>query len=92
MKEIEKYADGAGPGWYMLIDEKNSKLGNVVCTPIVADIAKTNLELHPYTVRKDALPQFFSNVDEMFEALFNKAGATGVFTDFPDLGIKFLDK
>lgn len=92
MKEIEKYADGVGPGWYMLIDEKNSKLGNVVCTPMVADIAKTNLELHPYTVRKDALPQFFSNVDEMFDALFNKAGATGVFTDFPDLGVKFLDK
>lgn len=92
MKEIAKYADGVGPGWYMLIDDKNSKTGNIVYTPMVKDIAGTKMELHPYTVRKDALPPFFNNIDEMFDALLNKAGATGVFTDFPDLGVKFLEK
>ena len=25
MKEIAKYADGVGPGWYMLIDDKKFK-------------------------------------------------------------------
>lgn len=92
MKEIAKYADGVGPGWYMLIDDTKSKPGNIVYTPMVKDIATTKMELHPYTVRKDALPPFFSNIDEMFDALLNKAGATGVFTDFPDLGVKFLEK
>ena len=28
----------------------------------------------------------------MYDALLNKAGAIGVFTDFPDLGVQFLDK
>ena len=28
----------------------------------------------------------------MYDALYNKAGATGLFTDFPDLGVQFLDK
>lgn len=92
MKKIAKYADGVGPGWYMLIDDKNSKTGNIVYTPMVKDIASTKMELHPYTVRKDALPPFFNNIDEMYDALLNKAGATGVFTDFPDLGVKFLEK
>ena len=92
MKEIAKYADGVGPGWYMLINDTESKAGNIVYTPMVKDIATTKMELHPYTVRKDALPPFFNNIDEMFDALFNKAGATGVFTDFPDLGVKFLEK
>nr|WP_293992593.1 glycerophosphodiester phosphodiesterase [uncultured Fusobacterium sp.] len=92
MKEIAKYADGVGPGWYMLVDDENSKPGNIVYRPMVQDVATTKMELHPYTVRKDALPPFFANVDEMFDALLNKAGATGVFTDFPDLGVKFLEK
>ena len=27
----------------------------------------------------------------MYDALYNKAGATGLFTDFPDLGVQFLE-
>ena len=92
MAEIAKYADGVGPGWYMLIDDKNSKMGDIKYTPMVTDIAEQKLELHPYTVRKDALPDFFGNVDQMFDALLHKSGATGVFTDFPDLAVKFLGK
>lgn len=92
MAEVAKYADGVGPGWYMLIDDKNSKLGDVKYTPMAKEIAKTKLELHPYTVRKDALPPFFTDVNQMYDALLNKAGATGVFTDFPDTGVEFLKK
>ncbi|ABN73482.1 glycerophosphodiester phosphodiesterase [Actinobacillus pleuropneumoniae] len=90
MAEVAKYADGVGPGWYMLVDDKNSKLGDIKYTPMVKDIAKTKMELHPYTVRKDALPEFFSDVNQMYDALLNKAGATGVFTDFPDTGVQFI--
>lgn len=91
MKEIAKYADGVGPGWYMLLDEKTSKLGDIKYTDMVEDVASQKLELHPYTVRNDALPKFVNNIDEMFDALLNKAGSTGVFTDFPDLGVKFVE-
>lgn len=90
MEEIAKYADGVGPGWYMLIDRQKSQLGNIVTTPMVEEIAKTNMELHPYTVRKDLLDPFFADVYEMYDALFNKAGACGVFTDFPDTAVEFI--
>lgn len=92
MAEVAKYADGVGPGWYMLIDKEKSKIGNIVYTPLVQELAKYKMDLHPYTVRKDALPDFFQNVDEMYDALLNKAGANGVFTDFPDTGVEFLKK
>ena len=58
---------------------------------MVKDIATTKMELHPYTVRKDALPEFFTDVNQMYDALYNKAGATSLFTDFPDLGVQFLE-
>lgn len=91
MKEIAKYADGVGPGWYMLIDDKESKLGKLKYTDMVEDIASQKLENHPYTIRKDSLPDFVKDVNEMYDALLNKAGATGLFTDFPDLGVKFVE-
>ena len=92
MAEVAKYADGVGPGWYMLVDDKNSKVGDIKYTPLVKELAKHKLEVHPYTVRKDALAPFFENVDQMYDALLNKAGATGVFTDFPDTAVEFLKK
>ncbi len=92
VKEISKYADGMGPAWYMLIDEKNSKINDIKITSLSSYILKEKLELHPYTVRKDALSNIFKNVDEMYDAVLNKAGSTGIFTDFPDTGVKFLEK
>jgi glycerophosphodiester phosphodiesterase len=56
------------------------------------ELAQYKVELHPYTVRKDALPEFFTDVNQMYDALLNKSGATGVFTDFPDTGVEFLKK
>ncbi|QIW16529.1 glycerophosphodiester phosphodiesterase [Pasteurellaceae bacterium RH1A] len=90
MAEVAKYADGVGPGWYMLIDDKASTPGKIKYTPLVQELAKHNMEVHPYTVRKDALPAFFNDVNQMYDALLNQAGATGVFTDFPDTGVEFL--
>ncbi|WP_373819191.1 glycerophosphodiester phosphodiesterase [Glaesserella sp.] len=92
MAEVAKYADGVGPGWYMLIDKDKSTLGNIVYMPLVKELAKYNMALHPYTVRKDALPPFFNDVNQMYDALYNQAGATGVFTDFPDTAVEFLKK
>ncbi len=74
----------------MLVDDKASKLGDVKFTPLVKELAKYKMELHPYTVRKDALPDFFSDVNQMYDVLLNKSGATGIFTDFPDTGVQFL--
>ncbi|MEL3906108.1 MAG: glycerophosphodiester phosphodiesterase [Treponema sp.] len=91
VKEILRYADGVGPGWYMLIDEK-SKIGAVKFTVLAEEIKAAKTECHPYTVRKDALPEYVRDIDEMFSILFKSTGATGVFTDFPDLGVKFAGK
>ena len=89
MAEVVKYADGVGPGWYMLVDKEKSKPGNIVYTPLVKELAQYKVELHPYTVRKDALPEFFTDVNQMYDALLNKSGATGVFTTSQILALSF---
>lgn len=91
VKEIGKYADGIGPGWYMVIDENKSTKGNIVFTDLAREIKESGMESHPYTLRKDALPPFVDNIDEMYEAILYGAGSSGVFTDFPDLGVKYVE-
>ncbi|WP_274585196.1 glycerophosphodiester phosphodiesterase [Neisseria leonii] len=92
MKEIARYADGVGPAWYMLLDGDKSQRGRIAVTPMVADIQSARLKLHPYTVRRDALPPYVADIDEMYAALFNQAHTDGIFTDFPDTLAAYLKK
>jgi glycerophosphoryl diester phosphodiesterase len=91
MKQIAEYADGIGPDYPMLVNEK-SKKGNIMLTDMVTQAHVNHLTVHPYTVRADALPDYVSNVDQLFDVLYNQAGVDGLFTDFPDKGVKFLQQ
>lgn len=92
MKQIARYADGVGPAWYMLLDEKKSAAGRIAVTPMVADIQSARLQLHPYTVRRETLPKYVGSIDELYAALFNQAKADGIFTDFPDTLVHHLKR
>ncbi len=53
---------------------------------------RDKLVVHPYTVRSDKLPEYTTDVNQLYDALYNKAGVNGLFTDFPDKAVKFLNK
>lgn len=91
MKEVAKYADGIGPDYHMLINE-SSKPGKIKLTAMVKDAHKNKLVVHPYTIRIDKLPNYVKNGQQLFDIIYNKANVDGAFTDFPDLGVKFLQK
>lgn len=48
--------------------------------------------MQPYTLRVDDLPKFAKSADDLLNLLFNKAGVDGLFSDFPDVGIKWLER
>ena len=88
--DIAKIVDGVGPTYALIFDTQKSKKGKIVANDFVKNAHKFKLEVHPYTIRADALPDYAGSVEELFDAVLFKAGADGVFTDFPDLGLKFL--
>lgn len=92
MREIAKYADGVGPDYHMLIDAKSSRPGKIVLTDMAKDARAAKLAMHPYTIRADSLPPYATDVNQLFDTIYEKAGVDGVFTDFPDKGIAFLRK
>ena len=91
MKQVAEYADGIGPDYHMLIEE-TSQPGNIKLTGMVQDAQQNKLAVHPYTVRSDKLPEYTTDVNQLYDALYNKAGVNGLFTDFPDKAVKFLNK
>ncbi|WP_323840118.1 glycerophosphodiester phosphodiesterase [Photorhabdus africana] len=91
MKEVAQYADGIGPDYHMIV-EKYSTPTNIKLTNLVKEAHTNNLEVHPYTIRVDQLPKYATSGDQLFDIIYNQAGVDGVFTDFPDLGVKFLQK
>ncbi|QMU99597.1 glycerophosphodiester phosphodiesterase [Borrelia sp. A-FGy1] len=85
MAEVAKYSDGIGP-WIpqIIIDGKVSGL--------ISLAHKHKMEIHPYTMRIDALPSYVKNANELLNLLFNEAKVDGIFTDFPDIAISFIKK
>jgi glycerophosphoryl diester phosphodiesterase len=86
VKDIASYASGVGPWINQLVDETGRK------SDFFKFLKKSGLKIHPYTVRKDQLQPFASNIDEVFKVLFEHLKVDGAFTDFPDLGLKYLDQ
>lgn len=91
MKEVAKYADGIGPDYHMLVQE-DSTPDNIKLTGMVQDAHANNMQVHPYTIRVDKLPKYAKDGQQLFDIIYNQADVDGAFTDFPDLGVKFLQK
>jgi len=89
LKAIAAYADGIGPEKRLLIPV-NADGSLAAPTDLVARAHALNLLVHVWTVRteKDFLPAGYrGDVGAEFEAL-RRLGVDGVFTDFPDLGVR----
>ncbi|KAI3345903.1 glycerophosphodiester phosphodiesterase [Clostridium botulinum] len=90
LKEIAKFADGVGPCTDQILDENgNQKKSALVANAnFVKDSHANNLEIHPYTVRKDDLPKYAKDADQFIRKLLFEVNVDGLFTDFADIGVK----
>ncbi len=65
------------------------KAGAVKLTAMVKEAHASHLQVHPYTVRADQLPEYASNVNQLYDLLYHRADVDGLFTDFPDKAVQF---
>lgn len=72
---VAEYADGIGPSVQLIVGDRSRAVA----------ARELGLEVHPYTVRASRLPDGFSDAGAYMRYLFDELGATGVFTDNPDL-------
>ena len=85
----QNYADGIGPSIKHLIigfdDDKN-----VIFSDLVRNAHQLNLKVHAFTFRADQL-EGVSSFEKLLELGFYGANVDGIFTDFPDRAVNFLN-
>jgi glycerophosphoryl diester phosphodiesterase len=84
LKAIAKVAQGVGPWIPQLVDLKT-----MLPTAFVEQAHIAGLEVHPYTFRKDALPENI-NTQQTLQLLFKDLKVDGLFTDFTDTVVDYL--
>jgi glycerophosphoryl diester phosphodiesterase len=84
LEAIAKVAQGIGPWIPQLIDLKT-----MLPTAFVKQAHIAGLQVHPYTFRKDALPNN-TEQEQILNVLFKELKVDGVFTDFTDTVVNHL--
>ncbi|GHB73142.1 glycerophosphodiester phosphodiesterase [Psychrosphaera saromensis] len=89
MQKIATYADGIGPWKPMLVDSKSKP---VKSNGLLEAAHKAGLVVHPYTFRADSgrIPEYAQDFDDLLKIFYFDIGVDGVFTDFPDKAVQFL--
>ncbi len=92
VKQIAQYADGLGPEKGMIIDRESPR-GAPRISGLVGFAHAAGLQVHPYTFRLDAghVPPFAESFEDMLKQYYIDAGVDGVFTDFPDRAVAYLN-
>jgi glycerophosphoryl diester phosphodiesterase len=86
LAEIGNYAVGIGPPIAHLLVEGQAR-------PAPVERAhRQGLLVHPYTLRRDALPPGVPDFDTLIDLCVDGLGVDGFFTDFPDLAVRRLAK
>ncbi len=91
LDDIASFADGIGP-WLHQIYRGRDEAGAPRFTDLVPLAHERGLVVHPYTLRADELPRGVASFDELMDILVAGAGVDGVFTDFPDLALRYLQR
>ena len=86
---IASYAQGIGPFLpHIYLGKKAS--GSAHLSELVDSAHARGLQVHPYTFRRDELPENVENFEELLDIFIHQAGIDGLFTDFPDIVVNYL--
>jgi glycerophosphoryl diester phosphodiesterase len=66
--------------------------GKPILTNLVDTAHASGLEVHPFTLRADALPDYADTFEQVLRIFFDEAHVDGIFTDFPDHAVSFLNR
>ncbi|MDY6982226.1 MAG: glycerophosphodiester phosphodiesterase [Pseudomonadota bacterium] len=87
LRQLARIADGVGPAYAMLVD---AEAGSARPNGFAAAARAAGLAVHPYTFRSDALPSWAASFEDLLRLFIDDIGVDGVFTDFPDKALYFL--
>lgn len=89
LTDMATVVDGIGP-WLNQLYALEAIDGCPISNGLVSAAREKGLAVHPYTLRKDQLPEGFASFDDLLAFCFETLKVDGVFTDFTDLTVDWL--
>ena len=86
LANLAKTVDGIGPPLSRVIDKQGRSTG------LVSAAHAVGLVVHPYTFRVDQLPLWAGSADVALHTIFIEADVDGLFSDFPDVCVRWLQE
>jgi glycerophosphoryl diester phosphodiesterase len=92
MQRVSGYAVGIGPPMSLLVDA-NSTESALKVGDLISWAHASNLKVHAYTFRQEhgEIPAYATSLENLLEVFFVDVGIDGVFTDFPDQAVEYLE-
>lgn len=90
LARVARYADALGPSYKQLVFATD--IPPLRKSPLVDAAKRAGLKLHPYTFRRDDLPAFATDLEELLHAFFTDIGVDGLFCDQPDIAVRVRDR
>jgi glycerophosphoryl diester phosphodiesterase len=92
MQRLATYVDGIGPSVFLLVSP-DSTAAEIKVTGLVELAHAAGLQVHPYTFRRERnqMPPFAKDYEDFLRIFFEVVGVDGVFTDFPDLTVRYVE-
>jgi glycerophosphoryl diester phosphodiesterase len=91
IKEVSKYASVYAP-WFSHLAEPTADGKSYTLAPCIQKAREAGMKLHTWTYRADSFPKGFSSEDEVLGAAFKQIKVDGLFTDFPDRVVRYLEE
>jgi glycerophosphoryl diester phosphodiesterase len=91
LTKLSTIVTGVGPSYEMLVSQPVAN-GPYQLNQFVSVAHAAGLQVHPYTFRADPskLPVYADSFTKLLTLFIDQAGVDGVFTDFPDLVVQYL--
>jgi glycerophosphoryl diester phosphodiesterase len=86
---VASYAQGIGPFLPHIYLGKTAS-GEACLSDLVTLAHAQGLQVHPYTFRRDELPDGIDSFAELLDIFIHQADIDGLFTDFPDLVVEYI--
>jgi glycerophosphoryl diester phosphodiesterase len=90
LEAIRAYADAIGPSVSLIY--RGMGASGPVLTSLIGDARGAGLAVHAYTFRRDDLPAGIGSFDDLLMLFVGQLEVDGLFTDFPDLVVRFIDE
>lgn len=89
LEAIAEYAAGIGPSLNRLIDGPDGQ-GEMAPSPLLKNARELGLKVHPFTFRREGLPQGTS-LESLLKTFMGPLAIDGVFTDNPDVAVSIKE-